>query len=414
MRIGEAARRAGVNTETLRYYERRGLLPQPDRGIGGHREYSEETVRFVSAVKQAQSLGFSLSEIEDFLRVARRNPDGAAEAIRRRLEEKLREVEGEIAELRSTHAGLARALDEVWASVPSSTSTAAYLARAGRHPDLLPGEALHVTDGESVASTLRRTSLGGVALSWQDVLHEGPLDAGSPDALRQARAEFLSDLGWGETTAIAEEMRRRDELFARAVEDGHPIVLWFEHDLFDQLQLAQILARLPSEPAGAVELVQTDDYLGPLDATALEELSPSRRTVTPEMIELGRAAWEAVRTNELEAFLQRDSSALPHLAQALRRLQEEREELARTDRQLLEALRNGPATPLALFAASQAREEAIFLGDSWCFLRLYELWERGLVEPVGGGRLPLPPPRGDRETFTVVQLRLTPAGRKLV
>src|SRR5256885_12251309 len=46
--------------------------------------------------------------------------------------------------------------------------------------------------------------------------------------------------------------------------------LWFEHDLFDQLQLAQILARLPSEPAGTVELVETDDYLGPLDATALE------------------------------------------------------------------------------------------------------------------------------------------------
>src|SRR5437588_6047128 len=187
MRIGEAARRAGVNVETLRYYERRGLLPDPDRSLGGHRDYSDETVRFVSAVKQAQSLGFSLTEIEDLVLVARRNPGGAAEAIRRRLEEKLREVEGEIAELRSTHAGLARALDEVWASVPSSTSTAAYLARAGRHPDLLPGEALHVTDGESVASTLRRTALGGVVVAWQDVLHEGPLAAGSPAALRSLR-----------------------------------------------------------------------------------------------------------------------------------------------------------------------------------------------------------------------------------
>ena len=54
------ARRAGVNVETLRYYERRGLLPEPRRSVGGHRDYGEETVRFVCAVKEAQSLGFSL------------------------------------------------------------------------------------------------------------------------------------------------------------------------------------------------------------------------------------------------------------------------------------------------------------------------------------------------------------------
>jgi DNA-binding transcriptional MerR regulator len=53
VRIGEAAKRAGVNVETLRYYERRGLLPEPDRSLGGQREYDENTVRFVSAVKQA-------------------------------------------------------------------------------------------------------------------------------------------------------------------------------------------------------------------------------------------------------------------------------------------------------------------------------------------------------------------------
>src|SRR5438552_11963085 len=117
MRIGESARRAGVNVETFRYYERRGLLPEPDRGLGGHGEYSEETVRFVSAVKQAQTLGFSLREIEDFVRVARRDPAGAPEIVRRRLEEKLGAVEGQIADLRTTQAGLVRALDEVWGSV---------------------------------------------------------------------------------------------------------------------------------------------------------------------------------------------------------------------------------------------------------------------------------------------------------
>ena len=57
MKIGEVASRAGVNVETLRYYERRGLLPAPDREPSGHRRYDEETVRFLRAIKEAQALG---------------------------------------------------------------------------------------------------------------------------------------------------------------------------------------------------------------------------------------------------------------------------------------------------------------------------------------------------------------------
>ena len=410
MRIGEAARRAGVNTETLRYYERRGLLPEPDRGVGGQREYDDETVRFVSAVKQAQTLGLSLREIEDFVRVARRDPAGAPETIRRRLEQRLGEVDDEITQLRATQAGLVRALYEVWGSVPTSTSTAAYIARAGRHPDLRPGEPLHVTDGESVASTLRRTSLGGVVLAWQDALHEGPLARVPPGELRALRAAFLADCGWGDATAIAEEMRRRDELLVRAVENGNPVVLWFEHDLFDQLQLLQVLATLP-DSADSVELVAAPDFLGPLSADELEQLWAAREPVTRETIQLGRAAWEAVCVDEVEPFLERDTSALPHLDAALRRLVEEQAPLPRTDRQLLEALRHGPRTPVDLFVVNQAREEAAFLGDSWCFLHLYELAERGLVAPAGGGAMLMPPPRGDGEAFTALLLELTSAGR---
>jgi len=59
MRVGEVAERAGVNIETLRYYERRGLLPEPDRSPSGHRRYDEETVRFLRAIKEAQAVGFT-------------------------------------------------------------------------------------------------------------------------------------------------------------------------------------------------------------------------------------------------------------------------------------------------------------------------------------------------------------------
>ena len=150
-----------------------------------------------------------------------------------------------------------------------------------------------------------------------------------------------------------------------------------------------------------------DGNLGALTAAELERLWAARRPVDTRDRCAGARAWHAVCRDEIEPFLRRDTSALPDLAPALRRLLEEREPLPRTDRQLLRALADGPASPLELFAANQAAEEAIFLGDAWCFLRLYRLAEQGLVEPVGIGPMPLPPPRGDRDAFLAAQLQLT-------
>src|SRR5919198_6310961 len=106
MRIGEVARRAGVNVETLRYYERRGLLAEPPRGPNGHRSYDEEPVRFVRAIKEAQSLGFTLGEIEEHLRLTRRG--AASDAIRVRVAAKIDQVDEKIANLRRLRDELAR------------------------------------------------------------------------------------------------------------------------------------------------------------------------------------------------------------------------------------------------------------------------------------------------------------------
>src|SRR5678815_4842936 len=95
--IGALAGGAGANVESLRYYERRGLLEEPARGPNGHREYDEETVRFVKAVKEAQSLGFTLSEIEEHTRLTRSG--GGQESIRIRLAQKIDEVDGKLASL---------------------------------------------------------------------------------------------------------------------------------------------------------------------------------------------------------------------------------------------------------------------------------------------------------------------------
>jgi DNA-binding transcriptional MerR regulator len=97
VRAGEAARRAGVNVETLRYYERRGLLPEPARVPGGHRRYDEEAVRFLRAIKEAQAVGFTLAEIEEYLRVVRAGRTSAPEALRVRMAAKIDEIDARIA-----------------------------------------------------------------------------------------------------------------------------------------------------------------------------------------------------------------------------------------------------------------------------------------------------------------------------
>ena len=399
MRIGEVAEQAGVNVETLRYYERRGLLPEPVRTPGGHREYGDDVVRFVRAVKEAQTLGFTLAEIEEYMALARREPSAAGETSRERLEGKLAELDERLGLLRTMRAGVLRALDVRWRSLDESTSTAAYLARRGRDPELDPETPLHVINGESVAGTLRETSLAGVALSWDDVLHVGPL-AFDPGASRRVRARFLAGHGWGDAVAIESGLERRDELLAGA---GR-VVIWVEHDLFDQLQLLQILAQVADETD--VELVQADDFLGELDAAALEAVWLRRRRVPPVTRRAARESWRAVTEGRLDV----DVPELPHLAAALRRFAEEREPLSRTKHQLLALLANGPKTPLELFVANQQLEEAPFLGDSWCFLFLWELAQDGLIR----GPLPPPPPLGDERTFVSTSVELTPEGRQLV
>jgi MerR family transcriptional regulator, mercuric resistance operon regulatory protein len=80
VRTSEVAAQARVNTQTLRYYERRGLLPEPTRTPSGYRNYGDDAVRVVRFVKRAQQLGFTLDDIEDLLHLAGGGPDSCDEA----------------------------------------------------------------------------------------------------------------------------------------------------------------------------------------------------------------------------------------------------------------------------------------------------------------------------------------------
>jgi DNA-binding transcriptional MerR regulator len=104
MRSGQLAAAAGVNLQTLRYYERRGLLPEPPRTLGGYREYGDDAVALLRVIKAAQRLGFTLDEVAELLDTGRRGhptPD-----LQERARAKLAEVEDRMADLARIRDGL--------------------------------------------------------------------------------------------------------------------------------------------------------------------------------------------------------------------------------------------------------------------------------------------------------------------
>ena len=98
--IGKLARAAGVNVETVRYYQRIGLLEEPPRPSHGYRHYPQEAVARLRFIRRAQGLGFSLAEIHELLALG----EEACDDVRQRAEAKLEQVEAQIQDLKKLRA----------------------------------------------------------------------------------------------------------------------------------------------------------------------------------------------------------------------------------------------------------------------------------------------------------------------
>ena len=105
--IGAVAQRAQVALDTVRYYERRGLLVPPPRTAAGYRQYPADTVRRVAFIKRAQALGFTLVEIADLLAL-RSTADGGCDAVEREAQAAIARIDGKLAELHRMRSALAQ------------------------------------------------------------------------------------------------------------------------------------------------------------------------------------------------------------------------------------------------------------------------------------------------------------------
>lgn len=237
---------------------------------------------------------------------------------------------------------------------------------------------LIITNGDSAVERLRAGGVKGHHLPWRDMLHDGPVpDSPSLAEVADARAGFLAEALGLDFGSVRADFAERDAQLEIHIAFNE-VQLWFEHDLYDQLQLIQLLHFFAREPERlGLKLVQAQDYLGTLEAEDIRTLSHCALPVTTLQLEAGHAAWEAFTAptpRALAGLAGRDHPVLPHLGAALQRALEElpapRSGLSLTEERILRQLADGPKKVHQVFAAVQAMDEARFLADMPFFLRL--------------------------------------------
>jgi hypothetical protein len=268
---------------------------------------------------------------------------------------------------------------------------------------------LHVANGTCTTGLIHEAGLPGTLSVWADVLHDGPVPAGlSDEELLPIRAKFLAGSadGEGEAADLAAGLKR----WRAVIQDTSAydeLVLWFEHDLFDQLNLIQLLALIGQRPlvGKRVSLICIGSFpgrdrfkgLGELTPAELAPLLDTRQPVTEAQYALATRAWDAFRASDprvLDALVRgvaaahdargdaggdtgdtgdtggvadAGMSALPFLEAALRRHLEEfpwtTDGLSRTERRLIELAAAGPIVFADAFPRVHEGETAFYIAD---------------------------------------------------
>jgi hypothetical protein len=276
---------------------------------------------------------------------------------------------------------------------------------------------LHVANGHATTGTMHMAGIPGTSYVWADVLHEGPVPGGlSDEQLLKIRARYLTALSDGSIESSYEDtLADMNACWAAIENDGSydELILWYEHDLFDQLNLIHVLSRIGRTlpRTGTVSLICIGSFPGRPDFKGLGELTPdelaslleTRQRVRPPQYSLAGRAWLAFRASDprqLEDLLRADTSALPFLAAALQRHLEEFpwtiDGLSRTERRLMELAVPGPIDLWAAFRRMHDLETAFYIADAsfWGLVHALASSSPALVSVDVTSRIRQPLPRG--------------------
>ena len=236
---------------------------------------------------------------------------------------------------------------------------------------------LHITHGDMAAELLRSARLPGEVLTWRDPLIEGPVPGSKgAEALRQTRAETFARIYYINPYDVQQQFAERDGQVER--HKSGEFVLWFESDLFDQLQILQVLEmldRLSVEPE-KIAVCCIDSYPGLVRFNNITELAPTefgelyerRPRLRKETLRLAKAAWLAFIDSTPERMLALDLSnarQLPFLREAFDRLWQEYPNrtngLSLLQNRILQALDKGLKTAWQVYTRVNSQEKRVFL-----------------------------------------------------
>jgi len=313
---------------------------------------------------------------------------------------------------------------ELKAHILAMQSARDSMSRGAEAPDA-DAETLHIRCGSDLRSSLENAGFAGAFLEYADPLCQGPV---TPDAAWLARrAAFLAQ-AYGPHTGrdakqISDDLHRAERALQSAAEHYQRVVLWFEHDTYDQLVLARCLAQFADTPPRRLELISVDRFpgstrfigLGQLPPEALRLLWRERLPVSDRQTAAGRQVWEMLRSPDPTPLARaaRDGiPELPHLTKAVGRHCQELpwldNGLSLTERLVLQLLAERPRTVGQTYAELMlSREPLPWLGDLM-FLFIVESMKR-TTEPVFTSTFD-----GDDRRWPQERLTITPLGRAVL
>ena len=231
---------------------------------------------------------------------------------------------------------------------------------------------LNIVNGDVTVEIIKKSHINGDFLPWRDFLHEGPVPQNVfIDKLSKIRAFFIHQEGFGSLEKIEKEFQERDEIL-KNYHKYQKIILWFEHDLYDQLQILQILSWFKSNNIENIplSLICTNTYLGECSPNEITQLLGYEETITKEHLQLAQKAWFAFTSpNPLAWFklLDDDLHLFPFLKESIIRLLEEypnkRNGLSRSAHQALFSISKGIKDPNEIYKQCQVYEKKKFMGD---------------------------------------------------
>ncbi len=307
---------------------------------------------------------------------------------------------------------------------------------------------LHITNGDGAVDQIKACDPSGNVLPWRDPMHHGPFPAiNSLDRLSQIRSYYLNgkdfnplierfNQGVSDNSELQHDFTERDEQLKRAHE-YEEVVLWFEHDLLDQLQIVQILSWFErcENMDCSLSLICIDRFasvenfrgIGQLDQAQMASLYPQRVPVTDSQLSLASRIWEAFRQpnpNDLHTLCYASTASfneLPFLKNALLRYFQEfpwiSDGLSRTERQLLSLVHAGISSPVQLFINNMNYEDALYIGDWRTYAHLHELCTNvpALLACDSGKAFMYPwSPDMDLEEFRAQRLTITPFAQEVL